>query len=80
MQGYLAEPIGVTVEKTNPEWSTDGQSRPCDRRDEPSCGSAATTNTSRSHKFNGDSCRVKAGETRYPPADGRQEGHQKVTR
>ena len=28
----------------------------------------------------GDSRRVKAGEVRYPPADGRQQGHQTVAR
>ena len=48
--------------------------------DGPGCGGTGVANTSRPRKFDGDSCRVKAGETRYPPADGRHEGHQKVAR
>lgn len=42
------------------------------------CGAARLTHPPRESE--GDSCRVKAGETRYPPADGRQEGHQKLAR
>lgn len=44
------------------------------------CGAARLAHRSPPRKLEGDSCRVKAGETRYPPADGRQEGHQKVAR
>jgi len=41
---------------------------------------AEDTRAEECRRDGGNSRRVKARETRYPPADGRQEGHEKVAR
>ena len=72
--------IGVTVEKTNPK-TTDRSSDSSLRKKMDRVAVVRVRLTPVvPRKFDDDSCRVKAGETRYPPADGRHEGHQKVAR